>query len=181
MSVRTRHQALTSRGPRADAGFTLLEVLVALVVLSIGLLGVGKLMLVASRANDSAYLRSQATALAYGIFDTMRSNRLTALTGNYNVNPVSGVANPGFDCATATCSSAQIAQYDLYKWQGALTQALGPSGDGTITTNNVIDPVSGSQQTLAVITVQWNDQVAQQTINGVAAAANQVITLESLL
>lgn len=53
-------------------GFTLVEVLVALVVLSIGLLGIGKLVMFASRANDSAYLRSQATALAYSILDDMR-------------------------------------------------------------------------------------------------------------
>lgn len=173
--------AAHSRQARAQRGYTLLEVLVALVVLSIGLLGIGKLMIVASRSNDSAYLRSQATSLAYGMFDAMRSNRLTALTGAYNVSPVSGLSNPGFSCAGTTCSNAQIAQYDLYKWQGALTQALGSSGDGTITTTNVTDPVSGSQQTLAVITVQWNDQVAQQTLNGIAAPVTQVITLETLL
>jgi len=180
MSVSARRTHVKSPA-RAAAGFTLLEVLVALVVLSIGLLGIGKLMLVASRANDSAYLRSQATALAYGMFDTLRSNRLTALAGAYNVNPVSGVGAPGVNCETTTCTAAQLAQYDLFKWQGALTAALGPTGDGTITTTNVIDPVTGSQQTMAVLTVQWNDQVAQQTINGLAAATNQVITLETML
>src|SRR5665213_3670790 len=46
-----------------DRGFTLVEVLVSLVVFSLGLLGMAKLVLVTAHSNDSAYLRSQATAL----------------------------------------------------------------------------------------------------------------------
>ena len=49
--------------------------MVSLVVLSIGLLGIGKLVLFSARANDSAYLRGQATELAYEILDNMRANR----------------------------------------------------------------------------------------------------------
>src|SRR5580658_10907158 len=64
-------------------GFTILEVLVSLVILSIGLLGTAKLMLYSSHANDSAYLRSQATDLAYEILDNMRANRQQALAGAY--------------------------------------------------------------------------------------------------
>jgi type IV pilus assembly protein PilV len=51
----------------SSRGFTLVEVLVTLLVLSIGLLGIAKLLLVSSRANDSAYMRTQATALAYSL------------------------------------------------------------------------------------------------------------------
>jgi prepilin-type N-terminal cleavage/methylation domain-containing protein len=52
-----------------QSGFTLVEVLVSLVIFGVGMLGIGKLMLFASRANDSAYQRDQATALAYSMFD----------------------------------------------------------------------------------------------------------------
>ena len=66
--------------PRSARGFTMVEVLVSLVVLSIGLLGIGKLVLFSARANDSAYLRSQATGLAYEILDNMRGNLPVAKT-----------------------------------------------------------------------------------------------------
>ena len=60
-------------------GFTIVEVLVSLVILSIGLLGIGKLVLYSAHANDSAYMRSQATELAYAILDDMRSNEAGAV------------------------------------------------------------------------------------------------------
>ena len=62
--------ATLSRGlSRKPRGIALVEVLVAMVVLSLGLLGIGKLVMTALKANDSAYMRSQATELAYAILD----------------------------------------------------------------------------------------------------------------
>lgn len=68
-----------------SGGFTLIEVLVAVVVLSIGLLGVGKMVLYSARANGSAYMRSEATEQAYAVLDYMRANRTVALTHNYDI------------------------------------------------------------------------------------------------
>src|ERR1700683_3979002 len=82
-------------------GFTILEVLVSLVILSIGLLGTAKLMLYSSHANDSAYLRSQATELAYEILDNMRANRQQALAGAYTTALGAVPVNPGFLCLQA--------------------------------------------------------------------------------
>ena len=56
-------------------GFTLLEILIAVGVLSIGLLGIAGLQALGQRSNHSAYLRSQATALAYDMIDRMRANK----------------------------------------------------------------------------------------------------------
>lgn len=169
----------TPRTTRGSKGFTLVEVLVTLLVLSIGLLGIAKLLLVTSRANDSAYLRTQATALAYSILDSMRANRDTAASGGYN-GTSGAITNPGVACgATSPCSSASIAQYDLWQWKNALTTGLGPSGAGTITTANVTDPTTGATDVTATITVQWDDSVAQQSFG--AAAGNVSITLETVL
>ncbi len=162
-------------------GFTLVEVLVALVVLSIGLLGIGKLMLISSRANDSAYMRSQATALAYTILDNMRANQQDAVVnGAYNVG-FGAYANPGFVCNAANpCTvSGQLAQYDLWQWKSALLATL-PQGNGSVTTAASADPITGNTITLATITVQWNDTVASQSFGGVAAP-NMTVTLESQL
>lgn len=159
-------------------GFTLLEVLVALVVLSIGLLGIGKLVLFSARGNDSAYLRSQATALAYTILDDMRANRDQAQQGSYNVG-TGPYAGPGANCITAQCTPGTLADWDLAQWKTKMSTALGPTGDGTTNTVAVTDPVSGSVRYLATITVQWNDAVAQQTFG--AANNTAIITLETIL
>ena len=80
---------------RRTRGFTLIEVLVSLVVLSVGLLGIGKLVLFSARANDSAYLRGQATEFAYEILDNMRANRAIAVTQGYDTTLASVPVNPG--------------------------------------------------------------------------------------
>ncbi len=169
----------TTHPTRRGRGFTLIEVLVTLLVLSIGLLGIAKLLLVSSRANDSAYLRTQATALAYSILDSMRANRQAAVNGNYNGS--SGAAtNPGTQCpASSPCGTAMIAQYDMWNWQQALTAGLGPSGSGTVATASVTDPLTGGTDLTATITVQWNDTVAQQTFGATAGTVS--VTLETML
>jgi type IV pilus assembly protein PilV len=165
------------------SGFSLVEVLVALLVLSVGLLGVGKLVLFTARANDSAYMRSQATALAYTILDSMRANRQTALTGAYAV-ALGAYANPGVSCNTvaSACSGTTGAQYDLYQWKSRLLVALGSTGDGQIVTASVPDPTTGATNVTATIQVQWNDTVAQQSFGATAASAQTaVVVLESVL
>jgi type IV pilus assembly protein PilV len=166
---------------RRSNGFTLVEVLVTLLVLSIGLLGIEKLLLVSSRANDSAYLRTQATALAYSILDSMRANRQSAVSGAYAVGDSTTLTDPGATCSAAAspCDSATIAKVDLWQWKNDLTTNLGPSGLGKITTASVTDPVTGATDVTATITVQWNDSVAQQTFG--AATGDVSITLETML
>lgn len=169
-----------TRMTRGSNGFTLVEVLVTLLVLSIGLLGIDKLLLVSSRANDSAYMRTQATALAYSILDSMRANRDAALGGSYLYSSSHPVSNPNTLCPLSSpCSSTAIAQYDLYQWQQALTAQL-PSGSGTITTTGVADSVTNVTDTTATITVTWNDSVAQRTF-GAGGTGNVTITLETVL
>ena len=163
-------------------GFTLLEVLVALLVLSIGLLGIGKLMVLSSRANGSAYLRSQATALAYSVFDDIRGNRTLALVGPPYAYAVAIGANPGNVACPAPptgCNSAQQAQNDLANWKAALTAAL-PNGDGSVVITTANDPVTGVVNVTAAVTVQWNDSVAQQVLGG-PAGGNDTVTLETIL
>jgi type IV pilus assembly protein PilV len=183
MSVRTTRSAQTRPGPRLvqpDSGFSLVEVLVALLVLSIGLLGIGKLVLFSARANDSAYLRTQATAVAYSILDAMHANRQAAINGSYLIASAQAAADPGVQCNNAApcTNSLTLAQYDLYQWKQRLL-ALGPAGNGSITTAAVTDPVSGTTSTTTTITVTWDDTVAQQTFGATAGTVG--VTLETIL
>ena len=149
MQSRTPAQHAPDARYTKQRGFTLLEVLVALVVLSIGLLGIGKLVMVSSRGNDSAYMRSQATALAYTVLDAMRANRAQATSGAYDVG--TGAYTGGANCLSATCDPSQLATSDLANWKTALAQL--PSGDGTVTTATVT-AADGQPRTTATITVQ---------------------------
>lgn len=185
MSSPVTSNPMSARKQNAAArGFTLVEVLVALLVISIGLLGVAKLVLAAVKANDSAYLRGQASALAYSILDDMRANRAYAVSNlGYNVG-FGAYANPGFTCTgvASTCTPAQIAKYDLYMWKQQLSSASKvtsgalPSGDGQI-----VMAVSGTGQVTATITVEWDDSIAQWAFGATKSAtpALTTFTLES--
>jgi type IV pilus assembly protein PilV len=168
---------------RSQRGFTLVEVLASMVVLSIALLGIAKLMMFASRSNDSAYLRSQATQLAYEILDTMRANRQTAINHGYDTALTSVPAAPSTCLQPAVCSNSSLALYDVYTWKQRLSVASGgllPSGQGSIVTTT-----SGTSPTVttATVTVQWDDSVAQSSFGAAAfgAAAPMSITLETIL
>ena len=84
---------------RAANGFTLIEILVTLVIISVGLLGIAGLHSMSLRNNFDALIRSHASALADEIADRMRSNRTRALAGDYNV--ALGVTRSGMTQADA--------------------------------------------------------------------------------
>lgn len=69
---------------QTESGSTLLEVLIALVVITVGLLGLLSMQVYSLKGNQSAYLRSQATSLAYELVDAMRADRDGALAGAYD-------------------------------------------------------------------------------------------------
>jgi type IV pilus assembly protein PilV len=155
-------------------GFTLVEVLVSLVVLSVGLLGMAKLVLVSSHSNDSAYMRSQATVLGYQLLDSMRANLTAASAGTYGTAlGVMPAAPPS--CNGTNCTSDQLAQWDVYSWKQNLSTAL-PMGTGSVTT-------SAGNPLTATVTVQWDDSAAQSAFGAAAkgALANTSIALETVL
>lgn len=129
-----------------NAGFTLIEVLIAMLVLAVGLLGLAGLQATSLRNNQSAYNRSQAIQLAYDLADRMRANVVGAGTYTAIIPPSMAVAQA--DCLTvsATCTTAAMAQNDLFEWSNAVTTTL-PSGAGTIT-------VAAGVYTIAIT---WDD------------------------
>jgi len=126
-----------------QSGFTLLEVLVAVLVLSIGLLGLAGLLASSIRNNQSAYQRTQATWLAYDIVDRMRVNRPAALASDYDTT----LGTPA-NCAANPTLSGSMAAQDLTGWKTLLACAL-PAGDGAVALNTANRQVT--------VTVQWND------------------------
>jgi len=124
---------------RRQKGFSLLEVMIAVFVLAIGLLGVAGLQLVSMKSGQSAFLRSQATLLAYTIVDDIRANRTNA----------SDYAIALGDTASAASGLAGDAVDD---WLGDLAAEL-PAGDGSVAIN-------GSRITVCV---EWDDRIPKPT------------------
>ena len=106
---------------RRQRGFSLIEVLIAILILAIGLLGIAHMQASGMRSTHGAYLRTQATFLAGDILDSMRANVTAARGGSYDV--AFGGAGTG----------GTVEGDDLIAWKAALAAAL-PAGDGQITT-----------------------------------------------
>ncbi len=142
-----------------QSGFTLVEVLVAMLVLAIGLLGLAGLMSSSLRNNLSASHRTQATWLAYDIIDRMRANRTSAIAGSYAPTLGTPVA-----CTVAAPSGTVQAQ-DIAAWKSQLACVL-PNGDGSIVVTNAAR---------ATVVVRWNDSRGSQGL------ALQTFTVETQL
>lgn len=139
-------ERVAMRTIKRQRGFTMLEVLISVVVLSIGMLGIAGLQAVGQRNNNSAYLRSQATALAYDMIDRMRANQAGVDAGAYDgIDTVaSNYVNPG--CSLSGCTAATMAAYDKWDWEAQLAARL-PSGNGSVANNGGV----------FTVTVMWDD------------------------
>lgn len=117
-----------------EKGLALIEVMIAIVVFSFGILGVAGVMTVSIKNNHNGYMRSQAAFLASSAIDMMRRNQL-ALWGTAGVSDFdgtySGYTDVSTDCATASCTSADMAQRDVTNWGNMIDQLL-PNSSGQI-------------------------------------------------
>lgn len=130
----------TSLGLGRQAGLTLLEVLIAVLVLAIGLLGIAGLQSSALSNNFVSYQYTQAATMAQGMLERMRANRLGVVNGNYSLAAGAIPPNPSTNCANATCSSDKQAAWDIAVWYATLHGKL----YGNAPTLAPADPVSGA-------------------------------------
>jgi type IV pilus assembly protein PilV len=108
-----------------DQGFTLIEVLIAFVVLSVGVLGIISLLIMSKSSLHQSIQRTRAIDLADGIVERIRVNP-AGLLDYIGSNPLGGATlgdDPALDCTAAVCTSAELAAYDLWAWEQALDGA----------------------------------------------------------
>jgi len=127
--------------PRDTCGFTLIEVLVSVLVLSIGLLGLASLQATSLRYNNDSSAQTQAIYLASDMADRMRAN--VSVAASY---PAKAAAQQT-SCYSGGCSPDEMAGNDIYEWEQSLNTL--PAGQGTITA------AGGGVYT---ITVMWDEQ-----------------------
>ena len=112
----------------SQKGFTLIEVLVAMVLLSLGLMGVAALQLESMRSTQNAQARARAVVLAADVAERMRTNRGAALAGGYVTNGADGTNQNCTDdlegAPTVVCTPAQMVDHDLWQWRENLRSPL---------------------------------------------------------
>lgn len=148
MKVHSSEHVVLQSGRLAcvQQGFTMLEVLITILIVSFGLLALAGLFLNGLRMNNSSFLRSVATQQAYDLSDRMRANVSGVSAGNYNAISFPGSAQACADCDTVSCTASNLAAYDACSWNNDNISLL-PMGRGTVTrSGNVFS-----------ITLSWDD------------------------
>jgi type IV pilus assembly protein PilV len=117
----------------SSRGFTLLEALVAVVVISVGLLGLLGLQTVAVVNTHVSQSRTMASIAADDIADRIRANPEAADNGSYNAvaiqyNPADGATAPVTDCVNADCDAEQIGALDAWEWERTLYKSMRARG-----------------------------------------------------
>ena len=143
-------------------GFTLIEVLIAALVLSVGVLGVAGLQVTALKNLQSSQSFGVAAMLANDIADRMWVNQAQAVANTYNHTDA---PDTPADCVGGTCTTAEIASFDMNDWQQQIVgytladttviPGLLPAGSGTVA------QIGASRSYL--ITLRWDDDRSGST------------------
>ena len=171
-----------------QSGFLLLEVLVAMVIILIGVVGIAKLQHVAKSSNGQALQRTEAIMLTDDLIERIRSN-ISGMTGYFTgstIKVISGTpsSTPPSTCSSGTpCTAEQVAAYDIWEWHRDITGAF--ETDSGISTGGLVNPTvcligpgyvsaTNHQSGFYDIAIAWHgqNQIGQQAISGSTLASN---------
>lgn len=152
---------------KRQAGLNLIEILVAALVLSIGLLSLAGLQVASLKSVQNATQKQQAAYIVHELMERMRSNRDAVLSGDYEVASLSCTSTPpSVDCGSAqACTAQEMAAYDLY------TVKCGPNirvPDEKLTRGQMaVSCISGDCSAGDInITLQWVERISQDGLQG---------------
>lgn len=147
-------------------GFTLLEVMIAVFVLSIGLLGLAHLQVVTLKATQSADFKTQATILAMDMFSRMRANQDAAYGNSYAI-----------DLDDAVPGTTSLADRDITEWRNNIGAQL-PGGLGAIACPGFVN----LNTFLCTVTITWTDiQTGTAADTDYNERATSTLTLETAI
>ncbi len=154
-------------------GFSMIELMVAILILAIGLIGLAGLQAAGLRTNQSAYYRSTATQLAYDMADRMRANPVGLQNNDYNNGNAGNT-----DCLNSACTADDLAGYDLKRWKDDLAAKL-PGGKGIVclvdntkvavvgdSTNPTDGCLGNGASSVYAIRIWWDDDRSGNTKQG---------------
>lgn len=154
-----------SRSTSRQRGFSMIEVLVTLLIISLALLGTAGLQAYSMRLNQSGQFRSQAVFLVADLAERMEANRAAAVAGNYVQGITTTPSVLSNACSVGACNAADLAAYDLSQWENAVAGAL-PQSSWTVT-----QTVAGNPSTYTV-RVSWVDRTVDTTSAAFDAGAD---------
>jgi type IV pilus assembly protein PilV len=141
-----------------------MEILIALLILAIGLLGMAGLQVTGLRNNLSSSMRSEATFLAEDMADRMRANTAGVTAGNYDALDTGALpANPG--CIATGCDAQDLAYHDINEWAGLVASL--PGGRGQVS--------NAPGNSIFRIRVMWDDN--RTGVNGTACSGDPTVDL----
>jgi type IV pilus assembly protein PilV len=162
---------------RHSAGFSLVEVMVALIVMSVGLLGIAKMQAVALSNTAVASTRALAAIEASSLAASMHANRgywsspAVAALITMQGQTVTPTVAPVGDCVGASCTPVSLAAYDLQQWTIAAKPILPPDYRAKITCTPTVTPPN------CTIQIRWNEKSVALNTNGQKQAGDTDIAL----
>lgn len=163
-------------GQQRQSGTSLIEVLVAVVILAIGLLGIAGLQLMSKQTTFDSSQRTTATMLANFIIERMRANTisLTAYAGT-DTTPAAAIgggtitSEPAPNCGSGSpCNNLELAQHDIWEWEQLIDGAVEKSG--TANTGGLLQPTACITTTVSaaladrsgqyIVTIVWRGKTA---------------------
>ena len=152
----------------SQRGFSLIELLVAVVVFSVGLLAVAGLQTVSKRANFEGLQRTVASQIAYGLLEDMRANgngmAVYLASPNLGGGVVAAEPLPNCSIVGAECNAAQKAAHDLWFWEDVLdgNQEIGVEGaaGGILSPTICINGPAGGGAGIYLVSIAWQGTVA---------------------
>ncbi len=163
-------------GQRAhmQAGFSMIEVLISLVLIAVAMFGHAGLQLNAMKFAKSGASRMQAAFLSNELAERMEANKAGSVGGNYVVaNVTSTPSTSATDCATTACNASALAAYDLAEWTARVAATL-PAASWQIT-----NPAAGNPSTYRIV-VNWEDRRANTaTTTYATAGTSETLSLTS--
>jgi len=148
-----------AKTPKQQHGFSLLEVLLTVVLLSIGFLVAAKMQIQGLRSSQSSQLHAMALLLSSEMMDKMRSNPAGVENGSYS-NKTTSTAT-ALPCSTSGCTPTQLASRDLFEWSTLFVDARGigakfsPTLPGTSATTPATGSISEPVNDVYTISVSW--------------------------
>lgn len=131
-------------------GFTLLEALLTLFVLSVGVLGAAGLQMQGMRSSNMSLQRTIVVMKTQEIIERMRVNKDGVRNGDYT-----GIAQDNGCNSGSTCSTSQLAAHDLFTWQTELAQMLPSVNSSTIV---IVPGANANLPSMVTVTTTWTDR-----------------------
>jgi type IV pilus assembly protein PilV len=156
----------------SQSGFSLMEVMISAVVLSIGLVGAASVQSTALRSSHNAYIQGVTTMLLSDLSDRMRTNMQAVENNAFSLSSAQIVNEPVFNCFpdvgdTDGCTADEMAQLDLFLWQRSVKSNLRPGSD--IETGLSIEgtPVGRivNKDGIFYIAVLWTEAIRSQAFD----------------